>query len=326
MATSNSQFKVENGLFVQGTANVSGSLRVEGDLSIGGNLASALSVAGDFKPTSNLSFNLGSSILRWNIIGGTADFSNTLTVSGDSTLNTVTSSTLLPSANNIGLGSGTRRWDFFANNANVVSVGVSGTITIGNVIANQTSITVGAVLANTTSLFITNGTLSVNTGSKVAILATGNSTYSNLVFNNDVTTMSGNVVFDTDTFVIDAVNNRLGLKTGIASLSTAALATITGNLEFSTIATGVRLQTSNASMNASVMMTGSTTNTRVTFSTFDSGISGTATGGYAFTGTNATATQTLLDLTSTSLLYKSGNVAHSGNFGIFNVSGTRVGP
>lgn len=315
MATSNAQFKVENGLFVQGTANVTGSLRVDGDLTVGGNLASALNITGDLKPTVNIAYNLGTATLRWGTtFSNTVDVANTLTVAGDSTLNTVTTSTVLPSANNIGLGSGTRRWDFFANNANVVTAGVSG------------NLTVGAVFANQTALYITNGAFSVNTGSKVAILATGNSTVSNLVLTNDVTTLAGNVIFDTDTFVIDAVNNRIGLKTDIASLSTAALATITGNLEFSTISTGIRLQTSNASMNASVMMTGNTTNTRVTFSTFDSGVSGTSTGGYIFNGTNATATQTLLAFNSTALQYKSGNVAHSGNFGIYDVSGTRLGP
>lgn len=315
MATSsNAQFRVENGLYVQGTANVSGTLRVEGDLSVNGNLLTALNLAGDIKPTTNNTLNLGSADMRWGLYANTADLTGTLTVSGNTTLANTTTDNILPSSNNKGLGSATRRWDLFANNANVVTAGVSG------------NLTVGAVFANQTALYITNGAFSVNTGSKVAILATGNSTYSNLVFTNDLTTLSGNVVFDTDTFVIDAVNNRIGLKTNITSLSTSALATITGNLEFSTISTGVRLQTSNASMNASVMMTGNTTNTRVTFNTFDSGISGTTTGGYVFAGTNATTTQTLLDFNSTTLQYKSGNVAHSGNFGIYDVSGTRLGP
>jgi hypothetical protein len=326
MATaSNTQFKVENGLFVVGTANVSGSLRVEGDLVVGGNLASALNITGDFKPTANLTYNLGSNILRWGIIGGTANFSNTLTVSGDSTLNTATTGAILPSANNIGLGSATRRWDFYANNVNAVTTGVSSNATLANVTISNT-LSIGLIVANQTTLVLGNTQFTVNTGSKLSIVASGNATYSNLTLTNDVTAIAGNVAFDTDLITLDATNNRIGLKTALASLSTSALATITGNLEFNTVNTGIRLQTSNTSMNAAVMMTGNTTNTRVTFSTFDSGISGTTSGGYIFNGTNATATQTLLDLNSTSFQYKSGNVAYSGNFGVYDVSGTRLGP
>ena len=419
MATAaNTKFKVENGLDVVGTANVSGALRVDGDFTVGGNFTSALNITGDFKPTADLTYNLGSAILRWGIIGGTANFSNTLTVSGDTSLNVVTTNALSPAANNTGLGSETRRWDFYGNNATLVAtsvaanaalanVTISSALNMGTVSANlshfvlvgSTSATFNALtgVANTTEIITTStihgfanndqvvytvstgntavaglvsgttyfvlnavaygttlqlsatsggavlgltagvsqightltrfgSTFSANTGSKLAILASGNATYSNLSLTNDVTAIAGNVAFDTDLLTLDATNNRIGLKTGISSLSTAALATITGNLEFSTVNTGIRLQTSNTSMNAAVMMTGNTTNTRVTFSTFDSGISGTTSGGFVFNGTNATATQTLLDLNSTSLQYKSGNVAHSGNFGIYNVSGTRVGP
>lgn len=325
MATSNTKFKAENGLEVIGVANVSGALRVEGDFTVGGNFTSSLNITGDFKPTANLTYNLGSAILRWGVIGGAADFSDTLSVSGATTLNAVTTNTLLPSANNIGLGSATRRWDAYANNLAAVTVAVTANAALANVTVSNT-LSIGLIVANQTTLVLGNTQFTVNTGSKLSIAASGNSTYSNLSLTNDVTAVAGNVAFDTDLFTLDATNNRIGLKTGIGSLSNAAVATITGNLEFSTISTGLRLQTSNASMNASVMMTGTTTTTRVTFNTFDSGISGTTTGGFTFSGTNATATQTLLDLNSTSLQYKSGNVAHSGNFGIYNVSGTRVGP
>jgi len=325
MAASNTQFKVENGLNVIGTANVSGTMRVDGDLSVGGNLLTALNLAGDIKPTVNNSLNLGATGLRWGLYANSADFTGTVFVAGDTTLNTATTDALLPSANSIGLGSTTRRWDFYANNANLITVGVSANATLANVTVSNT-VSIGLIVANQTSLYLGNTQLTVNTGSKVAILATGNSTYSNLVMTNDVTAIAGNVSFKTDLFTVDATNNRLGMKTALPSLSSSALATITGNLEFATIGTGLRLQTSNASMNASVTVTGNTTNTRVTFNTFDSGISGTTSGGFIFSGTNATATQTMLEINSTALQYKTGNVAHSGNFGIYNVSGTRVGP
>jgi hypothetical protein len=326
MATANTQFKAENGLYVVGTANVSGDLRVEGNLVVSGNIASALNVTGDFKPTANLTYNLGSTILRWGVIGGTANFSNTLTVSGDSTLNTATTNAILPSANNIGLGSTTRRWDFYANNVNAVTAGVSANATLANVTISNT-VSIGLIVANQTTLVLGNTQFSVNTGSKLAIVASGNATYSDLTLTNDVTAIAGNVAFDTDTFTIDAVNNRMGLKTALASLSTAAFATITGNIEFSASNTGIRLNTSNTSVNASIMIvTGSASNSRVTFASYDNSNSTVQDGGYNFNSTNSSATQTLLNLNGYQFQYKSGNVAYSGNFGIYNVSGTRVGP
>lgn len=324
MAAANTKFKIENGLDVIGTANVSGSLRVEGDLVVNGSLTFTLTSNGDIKPIGN-TLSLGNTTNRWilNAMGG--DFAANVAITDTLTVNNAVAANLIASQNNSPLGSATRRWDFYANNANLITVGVSANATLANVTVSNT-LSVGSIVANQTTLSLGNTILSVNTGSKLSVYASGNSTYSNLALTNDVTAIAGNVAFDTDLLTLDAANNTIGLKTGINSHSNAAVVTITGNLEFSTSNTGLRLRTSNASMNASVMMVGNTTNTRVTFSTFDSGISGTTTGGYNFNGTNATATQTLLDLNSTNFQYKSGNVAHSGNFGIYNVSGTRVGP
>ena len=78
MPTSNTKFKIENGLDVVGTANVSGTLRVDGDLSVGGNLAVALTVAGDIKPTSSHIYNLGNTTFRWSLLGSSGEFSNNL--------------------------------------------------------------------------------------------------------------------------------------------------------------------------------------------------------------------------------------------------------
>lgn len=324
MAASNTKFKAENGLEVIGTANVSGALRVEGDLSVGGNLSFTLTTSGDIKPTNN-TYNLGNTTARWTLLAMTGDFAANVAMTDTLTVNNAVAANLVASQNNAPLGSTTRRWDFYANNANLITAGITANATLANVTISNT-VSIGLIVANQTTLVLGNTQFSVNTGSKLAIVASGNATYSNLSLTNDVTAIAGNVAFDTDLLTIDATNNRIGLKTGITSLSSSAVATITGNLEFSTVNTAIRLQTSNASMNASIMMAGNTTNTRATFSTFDSGISGTTTGGFIFNGTNATATQTLLDFNSTSFQYKSGNVAHSGNFGIYNVSGTRVGP
>lgn len=314
MAAGNTQFKVENGLRVIGDSNVYGSMRIENDLTVGGNLAFFTLAAADIVPGIS-GVSMGNSSLRWIMYGANANFSGNVTVTDTLIVNNTIAANLVPSTNNSALGSSTLRWDFYANNANLLTAGISG------------NLTVGVVFANTSTLALTgssNSTLSVNTGSKLAIWATGNTSYSNLVLTNDVTNIYGNVVFDTDTFFIDAVNNRVGFKN--TSPSTAAMATVTGNVEFSTSNTGIRLNTSNATINASIMMVSTGSNSRVTFATYDNSNSTTQDGGFNFNGTNSTATQSLLSFNGYNLLYKSGNVAHSGNFGIYNVSGTRVGP
>lgn len=296
MAASNTQFKVENGLFVAGTANVSGNLRVEGDFYVSGNLTSALNVTGDLKPTVNNTLYLGSALMRWNLYANSADYTGTVSVLGDTTLNTATTYTLLPSSNNVGLGSTTRRWDFYANNIDALTATISSNSTLANVTVSNT-LSVGLIVANQTYLSLGNTQLTVNTGSRIAILATGNSTVSNLALTNDTTSIAGNVAFKTDLFTVDATNNKLGLKTDLGSLSAAALATITGNLEFSTGNTGIRLSTSNAAVNASIMVVAPTTsNSRLTFATYDNSNSTVFDGGYNFNTVNSTVTNTLLSL------------------------------
>lgn len=312
MAAGNTQFKVENGLRVIGDSNAYGSMRVEGDLTVGGNLAFAALGTGDIKPGAP-GVSLGNTTSRWILYAANGDFSGNVSMTDTLIVNNEIASNLVAASNNSALGSNTRRWDFYANNANLLSAGISGNLTIG------------VVFANTTTLALTgNGTLSVNTGSKLAVWATGNSTYSNLALTNDLTNIYGNVNFDTDLLFIDAVNNVIGVKN--TSPSSAAVITITGNAQFSTPNTGIRLNTSNATINASIMLMSSASNSRVTFATYDNSNTTTQDGGFNFNGTNSTATQTLLSFNGYNLLYKSGNVAHSGNFGIYNVSGTRVGP
>ena len=322
MAAGNTKFRAENGLDVIGNANVSGVLRVDGDFSVGGNLAFTLTTAGDLMPTNN-TFSVGNTTNRWTIFALTGNFTNVIAT--DTTqLNVATRATsLIPTANNKAFGNTTRLWDLYANNASLITAAISGNATITGT-TNTTLINVGAnVNVSTTQLNIGNAT--GNSVLTQSTLTVGNSSVGTInAYALNIGT--GNATFRTDLLTLDGTNNRIGLKTGLASLSTSALATVTGNLEFTTVNTAIRLQTSNASMNASIGVFGNTTNTRATFNTFDSGISNTITGGFSFTGTNATATQSLLDINSTLLQYKSGNVAHSGNFGIYNVANTRLGP
>ena len=309
MAASNTKFRAENGLDVIGSANVSGTLRVDGDISVGGNLAFTATVTGDLNPTSNNTYSLGNTTNRWlTLNSNTINVANVATIAS-LTLTNGTAANLVGNANNAKLGSDTGRWDFYANNANLIS------LSMGVVVANQTHLTLTGTA---------NATLSVNTGSKVAILATGNSTYSNLSLNNDVTAIAGNVAFDTDLFFLDAVNNRVGIKN--TSPSSSAVATVTGNVEFSVANTGLRLQTGNTTHNASIMVVANSTNSRVTFATYDNSNSSVQDGGYVFNISNTSASNTVLNFSKYIIQYNSGNVAHAGNFGIYDVNGTRLGP
>lgn len=309
MATSNTKFKAENGLDVVGSANVSGTLRVEGDLAVGGNLAFTATVTGDLNPTSNNLYRLGNTTNAWaSLSSNTINVTNVATIA-TMTLTNGTAANLVGNANNAKLGSDTGRWDFYANNANLIS------LSMGVVVANQTHLTLTGTA---------NATLSVNTGSKVAILATGNSTYSNLSLNNDVTAITGNVVFDTDLLFLDALNNRVGIKN--TSPSSSAVATVTGNVEFSVANTGLRLQTGNVAINASITLMANSSNSRVTFATYDNSNSSVQDGGYVFNISNTSTSNTVLNFSKYIIQYNSGNVAHAGNFGIYDVSGTRLGP
>jgi hypothetical protein len=224
--------------------------------------------------------------------------------------------------------------------------------------------------------------------------------------------VTGNVAIKTDLLFLDATNNRVGIKN--AAPSTSAVLTIAGNAEFNTGNTGVRLNTSNATINGSITMSSNSIVGRMLFNMWDNSASaGIQSGGYYFTATaggtttfnaltgvantteyitttsahgfvnndvvtyttstgntalsgltnntsyyivsaNSTAlqltstlggtainltagisetghtltrtTQSLVSFGNTTFQYKSGNVAHAGNFGIYNVSGTRLGP
>lgn len=322
MASGNLQFRVEHGMYVQGSANVSGGLRVGGDLSVTGNIVSSGTSAGDFIPQTN-SYSLGNTTNRWSLFAVSGDFNANVGIAGTLTANNLTSSNVVPTANGDALGSATRRWNITANGGGFINV---ATTDLYANVANVASILYAAALtSNTTQVTVSNAVLSVNTGSKLAIYATGNSTYSNLSLNNDVTNVAGNVAFDTDLLFLDAVNNRVGFKN--TTPSNSAVVTVTGNVEFSVANSGIRLQTSNATHNASILVVANTTNSRFTFSTYDNSNSSVQDGGFVFTGViNSTSSQTLLAFNNAQFQYKSSNVFHSGNFGIYNVSGTRLGP
>lgn len=196
------------------------------------------------------------------------------------------------------------------------------------------------VAANSTTLFVSRAVVNVGilrvldsftidpaaTFSNT-ISVTGNATFSSINVSANVT-ISGNVVIDTDLLYIDSVNNRVGIKN--ASPSSSAILTFGGNTELSTVNTFHRFNTSNATIiPASVGVTSNSTwgNTKFVVSVWDlTNSSSSSNGGFLIVGANSSATQNLAFISNGSFLYKTGNVVHAGNFGIYDSSGTRLGP
>ena len=197
--------------------------------------------------------------------------------------------------------------------ANVGSLRVYGAATVNGAVSVGNTLAVG----NTT----VNGFANVSSTLNVS----GNTTLGGTLVIAD----NANVTIDTDLLVIDALNNRIGFKN--TAPSSADLITVSGNLVFTTANTtgqGLRFLAANTSQNSSIVLVApSASNSRLSFSTYDGSNSSVNDGGYIFNFVAANATVTVgLQLTSNTFTYKSGNVAHAGNFGIYDVNGTRVGP
>ena len=402
MAASNTKFKVENGLDVVGTANVSGSLRVEQDLVVAGNLVFTLVMQGDVIPATDNQYNFGNVTNRWTT-GRVVDFyANTGTITTTLSASQFTGNTVLPTSNtNASLGSPTRLWNLTSNGVTAVTTTVSGNSVV---IGTAASFNANTGVNNTTDYITTLAVHGFSNGEYVQYLvAAGNTALTGLTnavyyfvvganstafqlstaygganinitasatsetghtltpirttissngsilapagvanvgtlrvlgssVTNGAATFAGNASFtanvtvDTDLLFLDAFNNTIGFKNNAPS--SIDLMTITGNAFFNTANTGVRFSsTANVSQNASIIFnTSSTSNSRLTFSTFDNSNSSVFNGGFLFQSVNSTATAQLVEFNSNTFSYKSGNVVHAGNFGIYNVSGTRVGP
>jgi hypothetical protein len=402
MAASNTKFKVDNGLEVVGTANVSGNFRVEGDFAVGGNLAFSGTSSADYKPTTDDTYALGNTSTRWIVYSSKGFFGN-VTSTGIAQLTNATADVIIPTSNAAAqFGSATRLWQVTANTVTAVTTAVSNTESIVGTSATFNALsgvssaidfitTIAAhgfsngelvqylVAAGNTALSgLTNASfyyvISANTtgfqlsttfgGSNVNITAgstseTGHTlvpvrivlssngslfapagvanvgtlrVLNNAVVNGTLTianasSFSGNVAVAVDALFVDTVNKVVGIKNN--SPSSADAVTITGNAFFTAANTGLRLRSAaNTSQNASIaFMTSNTSNSRLTFTTYDNSNSSVKDGGFAFNlQQNATSTTTGLTIDMTNVQYKGSNVVHAGNFGIYNVSGTRVGP
>jgi cytoskeletal protein CcmA (bactofilin family) len=196
--------------------------------------------------------------------------------------------------------------------ANVGSLRVLGTAVVNGAVtlASTLGVTGAATFSNT--ITVTGNTTLSNT-----LAVTGTTTLSNNL------TVSGNVIIDTDLLFVDGLNNRIGFKN--SSPSATDLITISGNTVLTGLSAAIRFLSSNATHNASITIAGNTTNTRTTFTTYEANATA-SDGGFIFQAANGTVTTSVLAFNQTELKYKTGNVAHAGNFGIYDVNGTRLGP
>ena len=191
----NTVFKVEHGLDVKNNANIAGNLSVGGNFNVSGSIVSSGSSAGDFIPLDS-TYSLGNTTNRWNLQANTVSVQQSTTVNGFAVSgNSIFSANVAPNANNVAFGNTSRRWDAYSNNLNSLTINVSGNSTLGSVTATNTTV---------------NGTFIVNTGLNKTLTVTGNTTYQNLVIEANVSTVGGNVNFDSGVLFVDAANNRVG--------------------------------------------------------------------------------------------------------------------
>ena len=170
-----------------------------------------------------------------NIVGAVA-LSNTLTVTGLTTLNGDLNTTTANATTGINVGA---------------NVNVSTTkINVGNSSVN-TAITATAIN--------TQGTLDVLKATTLSntIAVTGNATFSNTIAVTGQATFTANIVADTSTFFVDTTNHRVGIITTTpdASLSVAGTANVSGN----TTIGGRLVQVANASFSNTIVVTGNAT-------------------------------------------------------------------
>lgn len=296
MAASNTAFKVDHGLLVIGTANVQGNALVTGTLTVEGNIAFSGTQTADIKPGEDNTYALGNTTNRWVVHATTVNGVDAVFTANGVFGNAVVANTVIPNANNLALGSTTRLWNLNANVVNGVTLNITGAANVGN-----------AGVAN----------LQID-GAKIRIESTAGA-------NVDI---ANTLTFDYDLLSMDAVNNRLGIKVLPSSINANGVLTVNGSVVFVTNATGLKFfNSANGSVNSFVSYSGNGNTALLNINVTDnSNSTALANGGLLVTGSNTTVTSNLLFVSKSTIQYKDANVAHAGNFGIYDVTGTRVGP
>jgi hypothetical protein len=320
MASGNTAFRAESGLYVVGGSTLEGALQVTANLTVNGSWSLANVGTSNLIPTNN-SYSVGNSTNRWAVSALSLDVSGDAVVHGNLTVNTsLSTGNLYPIANNTELGNTSLMWSVTANGVSAKTLGVSGAANVGDTLAVTNATTLSNTLSvaghanlKSTSYHSGNTTLA---GSSLAVTAAAGM---------DVA-VSNTLTFDTDLMIIDAVNNLIGIKT--APVSAGVLA-VNGNIAVVSNNSGLKFFTAgggNTTSNASLTYSSNATDAYLLLNIADFSNTTVANGGLKVTSSNSTTTNTVMSLNKLQFQYMSGNVAHAGNFGIYNVSGTRLGP
>jgi hypothetical protein len=168
MATGNTKFTTQHGLYVVGNTEVeqdlkvTGSANIVGDLTVGGSMVFSANIIGNFTPDVS-GRALGNTTSRWELFANSADFANTTTFRGTSA----------PSTNSISLGTVDNRWFVYATNINV-----SNTVTISNntTISNTLTVSVRAAVGSSLSVQ-SNSTVYANAVVDETVVDTFSTTY-----------------------------------------------------------------------------------------------------------------------------------------------------
>ena len=160
MATANSKLKIDFGFDSYGTSNVEGDFRVSGNVFIGGSFLSSITTAGDFIPTASGSA-LGNTSNRWNVLANSGNFTNTVTITGATSLQDTLAVTRTISGGNTNI-TGFVNASASVNSA-ILTIGTSfianttGAYHTGTI--NAASFSTSGLLANTTGIVPTSNTI-----------------------------------------------------------------------------------------------------------------------------------------------------------------------
>lgn len=233
MPAGNAQFKIESGLTVNGNSSITGDFAISGNLTVTGTTVSSGNASGDILPSPTNTYVLGTTSQRW--LNGefyqlNASGSVNATSIAVNTGGALFASSINAVSNNIGLGNTTARWDFYANNANLVSVGVLGlaNLTTANI---SSTLSVGglATLATINATGQSNFRAAVNAASTIDVV--GAATFGN-TFNavGAVTVISNTVLMansSQNSFVLVGNNSTSNINILVNNY------TVTGNARYS---------------------------------------------------------------------------------------------
>jgi hypothetical protein len=296
MAASNTAFKLENGLYVVGNTYVNGHLEVVNNFTVQGSIVFSGTADGSFIPAVDNNYTLGNTTNQWLLYSTTATVTTALNVKDITANGITTTAALYPAANGTAFGNTTKR---FA--ATITTLSASGNAAVSGVTS----------LAKLTA----NGGINLSGNNQLTFGGAGG------------VNINSSLAFDTDVLYIDATNNRVGIKN--AAPSSQGALSVGGDAVFYGNTTGVKLYDGavTSASNAHIRVVGSGTDVgKLVLSMTDLSNTTVSNGGLSFYSVNSTASYQTLEVNKNRFYYNGGNVATKTTFGIYNSTGTRVGP